>query len=119
MNRPARRLDIVAMTSATHHAKNLSEDLIERATRLQGDAERAKRLTAGLCRWCYYAAGRIGGAAMTTQPCASCGTDQLYSSTCTDVLCLSCADEHDLCKRCGGDRDTRTLRRKWPSFSPT
>ena len=117
MNIPARRLDIVAMSNATHQAKSQSESLIERATRLQADAKRTERLEAGLCRWCFYAAGRIGGAAMTTQPCAACKEDQLYSSTCTDVLCLPCAKEHDLCKRCGGDREMRTLRRKWPQLT--
>jgi predicted nucleic acid-binding Zn ribbon protein len=116
MNRPARRLDVVAMTSATYQASDYASDLIARATRLQDDPEREKRVAAGLCRWCYYAAGRLGGASMTTQPCASCGEDQMYGSTATDALCLPCAKEHSLCKRCGGDRETRTLRRKWPKL---
>jgi hypothetical protein len=118
MNLPAKRLDVVAMTSATHRAANVADDFIQRATRLQDDPEREKRISACLCRVCYYVSGRIGGAAMTTQPCAGCGEDQHYSSTATDNLCVSCAREHNLCKRCGGDREMRTLRRKWPSFIP-
>ena len=118
MDRPAKKLDTVAMVWATDQARSYTDDLIDRATRLQADPKRAERIAAGLCRWCFYAAGRIGGAAMTTQPCSSCGTDQTYASTSTDVLCLPCAKEHDLCKRCGGDQEMRTLRRKWPKFSP-
>lgn len=119
MNRLARRLDIVAMTSETHLATRQAEDLIARATAMQGDPEREKRIAAGMCRWCFYARGRMGGASMTTQPCSGCGVDQTFGSTATDVLCLPCAKEHSLCKRCGGDREMRTLRRKWPVFSPT
>ena len=116
MNIPAKRLDIIAMTNATHQAKSRTEDLVDRAIRLQGDTYRTKRIRAGLCRWCYYAAGRVGGAAMTSQPCSACSEEQVYASTCTDVLCLPCAVKHDLCKRCGGDQETRTLRRKWPAL---
>lgn len=112
----AQQLDVIAMTSATHRAKSMAEDLIQKAARLEADPEREKRVSLGLCRWCHYAGSRIGGAALTTQPCSSCGEDQHYGSTATDALCLPCAKSHGLCKRCGGDRETRTLRRKWPTF---
>lgn len=116
MDRPARKLGVSDMQTATHFAKRHAEDLVERATRLQADSDRDARTKAGLCRTCYYARGGIAGAAMTTQPCSACLLDQTYGSTATDLLCLPCAKEHDLCKRCGGDREQRTLRRKWPTF---
>ncbi len=116
MNRPARKLDIIAMTSSTHMAVRMTEDTIRMAERLEADPARAQRIAGSLCRWCFYASGRLAGAAMTMQPCSACGVDQHYSSTATDVLCLPCANEHSLCKRCGGDREMRTLRRKWPEF---
>ena len=116
MNRPARRLDIVAMTSATHMAARQVEDLIDCAMKVQDDPQRERRITANQCRCCYYATGRIGGAAMTNQPCSSCGTVQSFGNTNVDVLCPPCAKEHSLCCHCGGDREMRTLRRKWPTL---
>lgn len=116
MNMPRRKLDIVAMQGATHMAARYAEDAIKTAMRLQDDPGRGLRIAECLCRYCYYARGNMGGAAMTTQPCAGCGVDQHFGSTATDVLCPACAKEHDLCKRCGGDREMRTLRRKWPAF---
>ncbi len=117
MIRPARHLDIVAMHSATHMATRQVEDSIKHAIRVQDDPEREKRIAANQCRCCYYLSGRIGGAAMTSQPCSSCAVDQMFSSTNTDALCDACAKEHSLCKHCGGDREMRTLRRKWPKFA--
>lgn len=117
MNR--RKIDIVSMTSATNMAAHQVERHIESAREMEADPHREKRIAAGLCRWCFYARGRIGGAACTTQPCGLCGDEQHYGSTATDDLCLPCAKEHSLCKRCGGDRELRTLRRKWPTATPT
>ena len=118
MTRPRRRIDIVSMNSATHMAERCVSDHIKSALRMQDDPDREKRIREGLCRWCYYCRGRIGGAAMTTQPCGLCGTPETYGSTATDELCLPCAKEHSLCKRCSGDREMRTLRRKWPTAKP-
>ncbi len=117
MNRPARRLDIVAMVSATDRADSYMAEYIKTAQRLQDDPEREKRITTNQCRYCFYASGRIGGAAMTSQPCSGCGTVQTFGNTNVDVLCPPCAKEHSLCCHCGGDREMRTLRRKWPVFS--
>lgn len=52
---------------------------------------------------------------MTTQPCMCCYKPVMYGSTATDALCMDCAREHDLCKRCGGDIELRTRRKDWPT----
>ena len=114
MTRPARKIDIVSMTSATNLSRHAMDETIKAAMNLDGDPEREKRRVAHLCRWCFYRGPRIGGAAMTSQPCGLCGKVQHFGSTATDDLCDGCAKEHDLCKRCGGDGELRLLRRKWP-----
>lgn len=116
MNRPAQRLDIVAMTRATDRAEAHVDRVIALAAAMEEDIDKPARIARGLCPSCYYDGSRMAGAAMTTQPCAACGVDQHYGSTATDALCLPCATEHSLCKRCGGDREMRVRRRKWPIF---
>lgn len=73
------------------------------ADRLKKDPERKARLARQFCKACHYDRGGLAGQAFTTQPCACCNTDQRYSSTNTDSLCLPCAQTHRLCKHCGGD----------------
>jgi hypothetical protein len=114
--RPAVRLDVVAMINATDRAADSVQRMIETAERAQADRDREKRLAEGLCRYCFYVRGTLAGAACTSQPCADCGTVQHFGSTATDALCPDCANKHSLCKRCGGDREMRTLRRKWPTM---
>jgi len=116
VNIKARRLDVVAMVHATDTAEHYIADTLKRARAIEGDTDKVKRQERGLCVCCHYLNSRIGGAAMTTQPCAACGQAQTYGSTYTDVLCLPCAKEHRLCKHCGGDVDMKTRRRKWPAF---
>ena len=119
MNNPRRKLDIVAMTSATYMAECSAQDVIRRAMEYQDDPARGLRIAANKCKACYYVRGGMAGAACTSQPCSGCGVVQHFGSTATDILCDGCASEHSLCKRCGGDRETRTLRRKWPTFDYT
>ena len=119
MRIPRNKIDVVSMVSATHQASRAVTHVIAMAERMQDDSNREIRIRESLCRWCYYSRGRLGGAAMTEHPCSLCGTNQIYGSTATDELCLPCAKEHSLCKRCGGDREMRTLRRKWPTALPT
>ena len=117
MIRPPKNLSTVDMMRETERSAHYAQDLIKRATRLQTDSDKEKRLAAGLCKGCHYVSSRLGGAAMTSQPCAGCATPQMYGSTYTDALCLACAKEHKLCKHCGGDSEMRTMRRKWPTFT--
>ena len=115
MKYPAKNMPVAFMQYTTYSAKQYVEDTLKRADEVKNDVRRAERVKAGKCPSCFYLRhGRIGCAAMTTQPCMCCGKDQVYGSTATDVLCLECAKEHDLCKQCGGDREMRVKRRNWP-----
>ena len=115
MNIPARKLDTVAMVHATDQAAHYAAEVIRHADDIRNDPRKADREAKGECPACFYLTGRAGGASFTHQPCALCGVDQSFPSTCTDVLCLACANGHDLCRHCGGDRRMRVGRRKWPS----
>lgn len=115
-SRPAKKLDIASMVWATTRASEKVERVAILAERIKDDTHKKARLEAHECKGCFYF-DSLGGAAITTQPCACCGIEQTYSSTNTDVLCMACAKEHSLCKHCGGDLDMRPLRRKWPGKS--
>lgn len=115
MNFPARKMDVVAMVSATGMACNFINDVLDRADRLRTDSARADRLAKQECKSCFYVAGKIGGAAMTNSSCGLCGKPLMFGSTCIDAICPECAKEHSLCKHCGGDLEMRIGRRKWPT----
>ena len=80
--------------------------LMERVIKITNDVDSEKRLENRYCLACHYF-DRIGGAAMTTRSCMSCGVDVVYGSTNTDALCMECAVKHKLCKHCGGDIDLK------------
>ena len=101
------------MIGWTERSKAFVNSRIELAKRLAEDTDKAKRIAEQQCKCCFYG-GRIGGAAMTTQPCMCCHKPVMYGSTATDALCMDCAIENDLCKRCGGDIDLRARRKNWP-----
>lgn len=104
MLRPSLPVNSASVARATFRARHYTEQFLQNARRLTEDSERAERCQAQLCVFCYYINHpRIGGAAITTQPCGMCQAPQVYASTATDVLCLSCAQSHELCKRCGAD----------------
>lgn len=102
------------MIGWTERSKAMIQDQLQRAERIANDTDRAKRLDVQNCKCCFYN-GRMGGAAMTTQPCMCCHKPVMYGSTATDALCMDCAREHDLCKWCGGDIELRARRKEWPS----
>lgn len=106
-------MDITNMVRASSISNHRCQDLVKRAEKVANDTEKEARLNAQLCKACHYFE-RIGGQAFTMRPCMSCGSEEKYSSTVTDVLCKSCAKEGDLCKRCGGDLEMRVKRRIWP-----
>lgn len=99
------------MKRATDLARKWNEEVVKSARALETDPERDSRREAQLCPCCFYVRSpRIGGAAITQQPCGLCESVETYASTATDVLCLECAKAHDLCKRCGADLELRPLR---------
>lgn len=114
MNRRPPVMSKSLMIGNTERAASRIADLMRLAEAIETDADMVARYAAHECKACHYFS-RIGGAAITHQPCMSCGKDQTYGSTNTDVLCLPCAQAGDLCKHCGGDISLRTRRRNWPA----
>lgn len=114
MHRPTPTMTVDYLKQATWRAQQRIKAAIKLAQELQQDPRSADRLAAQECRTCYYIPG-LGGAAMTTQACMCCGTEQQFSSTNTDVLCPNCAAKHNLCKHCGGDLASDTARSSWPT----
>jgi hypothetical protein len=114
MERKRRGMDAVSMQRATHVSRGRMESILKLAENFTRDPEREKRVEDCLCKSCFYVS-RVGGAAITQEPCMCCGEMQTYGSTNTDALCLSCARETGLCKHCGGDRELRTRRKTWPT----
>ena len=102
------------MIGATERAQQRVKAWIDHAAEVQADARKAERMARLECKACFYSS-RLGGQAITTRPCMSCGSREVYGSTNTDVLCAPCATAGDLCKHCGGDREMRARRKAWPS----
>lgn len=113
MKRSAKEMNRRNLVSATRQSASRVRYILSLAKSIDEDARREERLGDQQCKACFYQ-DKIGGAAMTSQPCMCCGTDQLFTSTNTDALCLRCAREHALCKHCGGDIEMNTEREAWP-----
>jgi len=101
------------MICVTERAKARVKAQIALVEEILIDARKLERLKRHECKACFYN-GRIGGSAMTARECMCCGEIQYYGSTATDVLCMTCAVKHKLCKHCGGDLEMRTRRKEWP-----
>lgn len=113
MDRTPPRMTQHLMVSRTHIAKQRVEDTLRRAREIESDMRRMARRESQNCKACFYFPA-MGGAAITTQPCMSCGRPEQYGSTNTDALCLACAQESGLCKHCGGNLEMHERRRQWP-----
>jgi hypothetical protein len=110
-------MTISNMVWQTERAKDAYNHYQKLAEAMKTDNDKIARLRSHECISCYYTGkigGRIGGSAMTHKACMCCGQDQLYSSTNTDALCMTCAQKCDLCKHCGGDVQMRVRRKEWP-----
>lgn len=110
------KTDIATFQNNTWHSKDRYAAIIERAAKLLADPDKANRVKASECVVCFYGS-KIGGAAITSQPCGLCGEMMDFGSTCTDNFCLKCASEHSLCKHCGADVNLKTRRKDWPDAS--
>lgn len=113
MQRIAVKFDNEKLVHATSTANCRMKDIITRAFLVHSDPDNRRRINdEHKCVVCFYLSSRIGGAAMTTQPCGICNTPVLYASTNTDSLCFSCALDHKLCKHCGADIDLNPNRKE-------
>lgn len=102
------------MVQATHMAKLRVAHWVKLADDVSKDVRKAERLAKQECKACFYS-DRLGGAAMTQRDCMCCAKPNWNSSTNTDVLCLPCAQEHGLCRHCGGDLNMKERRKGWPT----
>lgn len=107
-------VDLSYVLRATDRAKAA----VERYTRVVSDPDQAERLAKNECVICFYADGRIGGAAMTTAMCGVCKTPMHYGNTCTDAVCDGCAKRLGICHHCGADMRL-VMRRKWEAAPPS
>lgn len=115
MQRPARSFSPTDLRFVTGIASRQAADAIKAAQDAVNDAQKEERLAAQQCKGCFYLRRRVLAAqAFTDQPCACCLVVQRYSSSNTDALCMSCAQEHRLCKHCSADIDLDTTRQDWP-----
>lgn len=113
MEMKAQKMSVCNMVYATERAKRNIQAILDHAEEVKSDRQKNQRMSAHKCISCFYGSG-IGCSAITSRPCMSCGENQMYGSTYTDVLCLVCAKKHNLCKHCGGDIDMKTRRKEWP-----
>jgi len=91
-----------------HFAKEISDKCIK----YDADSDYLVRMSEAVCKYCFYiTTSRIGGCAMTSQPCGICEEVQMYGSTATNVLCQPCGVKHNLCVRCGADLLDRPKRK--------
>lgn len=109
-------MDPAAVLQLTRSQLGRKADYLSRAQYLDVDACEHDRRREQLCPMCFYLPVRLAGQAMTERPCGICGRHVMYGSTATDVLCPECAQQHELCKRCGADLDLRQNRKlePWP-----
>lgn len=107
-----RNINPATILSATCGNKERVAWYRETVAKVDTDPEKAKRIASQQCAFCYYASGRIGGAAMTSVQCGLCDKDLLFGNTCVDVLCPECAKTSSLCKHCGSDIDMKERRKR-------
>lgn len=113
MQRSAPKMDDRYLERQTRDSIEIRDLIIARAKKLVEDPDRTRRLEKCQCPTCFYQEPMMAGAAVTLQPCMCCHEVQQYGSTRTNVLCLPCAQENELCVKCGADIYWRTDR-PWP-----
>lgn len=111
MKYQAKKIDQSALQWATDSAISRKESIVRKALNITNDPQKKERKEKSLCVIHYYQEGRMGGAAMCTQPCGICNEEQVYGSTATDALCLKCATAYKLCKECGADLELKPRRK--------
>lgn len=99
------------MRNSTDFARTTGDATILKAMKFLDDPERLQRIKDSQCKTCYYILRtRLGGNTATERACGICGKEEIYGTTATDPICMSCAVKNELCKRCGGDVHMRPRR---------
>lgn len=109
--------DVIASPGKNDRYAHLARrDYTRTLNAIREDHRRDVRIERHACVACFYTPG-LAGAAITIAPCRLCGEDITNSSTKTDAVCLSCAQAHQLCARCGGDINRDASRTDY-AFAP-
>jgi len=107
---PYKKLTPLSVTYATESSKRYYDATLAEAKKLTEDPDKNLRLIEQKCISCYYR-GLVAGNAMTINNCNSCGVELKFSNTDVDRLCHTCAADHELCRKCGGDIKMRVRRK--------
>ena len=78
----------------TDHAERMADD-----PKRQAEWETARK-RANECRACFSKC-RISGQAFTQYICQGCNQPHMHANTATPLLCKQCAEECEICRRCG------------------
>jgi len=69
----------------------------------------------GYCKFCtFIRPDPIGGAAITHVECGLCRTVVTSPTTAANILCHTCAETNELCRRCGADLDLANRNAMYP-----
>lgn len=104
-------LDRVSYTRITQRNRQIAEDFFVKAFKYKHDLDKRERKAAHLCKPCYYIMGTVAGQAFTETECALCFKKLGFSSTLVDAICEECAKKKGLCRRCGGDLNSKVRRK--------
>ena len=120
MQRPKKNIDRVSIERSNENAKEVIDNITQRAENLKNDPDCEQRLKEHLCKACFYVRkGGMAGTAFTDRPCGICDKVMTFSSTATDAICPSCAEDNGLCKKCGADMELKNRRKPYPFESNT
>jgi hypothetical protein len=116
MQREPAVIDQCFIETRTYSGSCCRTAILDRAEFIRTDSKRGERLAAMNCVLCFpgYGASGIGGAAMTSRECGLCPEIITSGNTNIGVLCLKCAKDNGLCKKCGADIDLKARRKKRP-----
>ena len=88
----------------TYFAEQRYRELKKRLDSYDNDDKKEYRLKKRYCKSCQYLRGGLAGQAFTNFNCKNCGVECSHPNTDLDKYCAKCADEHDVCVKCGGKR---------------
>jgi hypothetical protein len=112
-------MDVVAFVRATSQANETAESVQRRVDRYNADEDRDQRVAESTCKTCWYhRRNRMCTSSYTKWLCGVCMREYMHHNGCVPTVCKTCAEDHALCRDCGGDLRMRERRRKWPQPSP-
>ena len=92
-------------------AWSMRRDVFSRAKKLKEDKQKSLRLANQECATCFYIP-RIAGQAITDYQCSRCAARDSWGNTSVPWLCVPCAQELNLCRRCAADIDLNLERKE-------